>query len=79
MLYGMMFTSGSFESTNLLLSIPGIKACIKNAFTQQEIMDALVIHFGVVNTWNKIFQTEPGTENSYLSALRNANKRLFFL
>jgi RHS repeat-associated protein len=31
----------------------------------------------VVNTWNKIFLTEPGTENSYLPALRNANKRLF--
>jgi RHS repeat-associated protein len=40
-------------------------------------MEALVLHFGVVNTWNKIFQTEPGTENSYLPALRNANKRLF--
>jgi hypothetical protein len=76
-IYGMLYTSGSFESTNLLLSIPGIKACIKNAFTQQEMMDAFVIHFGMVNTWTKIFQTEPGTENSYLPALRNANKRLF--
>jgi hypothetical protein len=50
-IYGMMFTSGSFESTNLLLSIPGIKACLKNAFTQQEMMDALVIHFGMVIFW----------------------------
>jgi hypothetical protein len=59
------------------LSIPGIKACIKNAFTQQEMMDALVIHFGMVNLWTKIFTVEPGTEITYLPALRNANKRLF--
>jgi RHS repeat-associated protein len=76
-IYGMLYTSGSFESTNLLLSIPGIKACIKNAFTQQEMMDALVIHFGMVNLWTKIFTVEPGTEITYLPALRNANKRLF--
>ena len=74
---GMMYTSGSFASTNLLLSIPGIKACLKNAFTQQELMDAFVIHFGVVTVWDKIFTIAPGTENNYLPALRTANKRLF--
>lgn len=37
-------------------------------------MDALVIHFGMVNLWTKIFTVEPGTEIMYLPALRNANK-----
>jgi RHS repeat-associated protein len=41
------------------------------------MMDALVIHFGMVNLWTKIFTVEPGTEITYLPALRNANKRLF--
>jgi RHS repeat-associated protein len=54
-----------------------VKNCIKDAFTQQELMDALVIHFGVVTVWDKIFTIAPGTENNYLPSLRNANKRLF--
>jgi hypothetical protein len=78
-IYGMMYISGNFASTNLLLSILGVKNCIKDAFTQQELMDAFVIHFGVVTVWDKIFTIAPGTENNYLPSLRNANKRLFFL
>jgi hypothetical protein len=62
-----------------MLSIPGIKAFLKDTFTQQELMDALVIHFGVVTVWDKIFAIAPGTENNYFPALRTANKRLFFL
>jgi hypothetical protein len=46
-----------------------VKNCIKNAFTQQELMDALVIHFGVVTVWDKIFTIAPGTENNYLNFL----------
>jgi len=76
---GRKFTCGSFPSLNLILSIPGVKNCIKDGFTQQELMDAFVIHFGVVTVWDKIFTIAPGTENNYLPALRTANKRLFFL
>jgi hypothetical protein len=74
----MMFTNGSFPSLNFMLSIPGIKACLKDAFTQQELMDAFVIHFGVVTVWDKIFTIAPSTENNNLPALRTTNKRQFF-
>jgi hypothetical protein len=52
-IYDQLYPNGSRQSLNFILSIPGIKACLKDAFTQQELMDALVIQFGVVTEWDK--------------------------
>jgi hypothetical protein len=36
------------------------------------------MHFGNVMMWDKVFRTEPNTENNYLPALRNASKLNFY-